>query len=168
MTAALRLGPHHAGRPANPHVHTEDELIISSKKTTQEDPTIPIRPGFEGMHLWWLLDKDTHGTSGIVVSFAEFEKGVAHGLHRHANARETLYIERGSGLMFTRSEIYRVGPGDVITMDPGEWHAFFNDRDEPVGMLGHWDADNYADVAYEEIEDWRPEFEALRSANPGL
>lgn len=137
-------------------------MKIRSKRTTSEDPSIPTRSGFEGMHVWWLLSKDSAGITGAVGAVAEIAPEIAHGLHRHDGYREVLYIEEGNGLFFTDSEIQRIQPGDMVTFEPGEWHAYVNDRASLTRLISFYSADNYEDIPYEEWVDWRPKYEELR------
>lgn len=143
-------------------------MIIASKETTDEDPSIPTRPGWAGMHTWWVLSKETSGTTGVVTCISEFAPGVAHTLHRHANARETLYMAWGSGLMFSDTQIRRVCAGDTITVELNEWHAFMNDRKETVRIIGFYAHDTYADIDYEEMPSSLETYQALRAAHPDV
>jgi quercetin dioxygenase-like cupin family protein len=145
-------------------------MKIRSKKTTDEDPSIPTRSGFEGMHLWWLLSKDTSDTPGVITGISEFSPGVGHGLHRHDGFREILYIEQGSGVAFTDTEIFRAGAGDMVTFDPGEWHGYVNDSAETSTRMAffYYGADDYSEIPYEEWDDWRVRFDELRTNNPSV
>lgn len=126
-------------------------MHIASIATTPEDPTIAGRPGWEGLHVWWLIDRAAAGSSGLVVNQTTFPPQKWHALHRHPHAEEALYIVSGSGLHLSEGEPVRQRAGDVVYIPAGEWHGFANDTDEPTTVLGIFaGAGTYADAGYEE------------------
>ncbi len=56
-----------------------------STQTVAEDPSIPARLGWEGMHVWWLVNKAETGANEIVFVRSDFSAGKMHELHRHPN-----------------------------------------------------------------------------------
>jgi quercetin dioxygenase-like cupin family protein len=126
-----------------------------SRDTTPWDEELSRRPGWEGLRIWWLVDKDETGTEGITMNIAEFPPQKAHEVHRHGNALELAYIESGSGLFISKAEPIRVNAGEVAVAAPGEWHGFYNDTDEVAVMITVWPGvDRYADLGYEAFEGW--------------
>jgi quercetin dioxygenase-like cupin family protein len=107
-----------------------------SIKTTPEDPTIPTRPGWEGMHVWWLVSQAETGSTQIVFDIATFPPGKAHEVHRHPGCEEVTYVIEGSGLHLGDGDPVRQEVGDVCFIAQGEWHGFANDTDEPTTIIG--------------------------------
>lgn len=82
---------------------------------TPEDPEVPKRPGWEGMHVWWLVSKGETGSSKVVLDIAEFPPGKAHEVHRHPNCEEITYVLGGSGLHTSDGEPVRQNEGRPAT-----------------------------------------------------
>ena len=55
------------------------------------------------------------------VFAVHFEAGGRTRPHVHRSG-QVLHIASGEGIVATREERRRVRPGDVITVEPGEWH----------------------------------------------
>jgi quercetin dioxygenase-like cupin family protein len=126
-------------------------MDLFSNRTTSEDPTVAGRPGWEGLHVWWLVDRTTCGANGLVVNQTIFPPQKWHSLHRHPYAEEALYIVSGSGLHLSEGEPVRQRAGDVVYIPAGEWHGFANDTDEPTTVLALFGGvGSYADAGYEE------------------
>ncbi len=90
-----------------------------SISTTPEDPTVAGRPGWEGLHVWWLVSRSETGATGIVFNVTEFPAGKVHDLHRHPNCEEALYVLKGGGLHLSEGEPVRQNEGDVIFIERG-------------------------------------------------
>jgi quercetin dioxygenase-like cupin family protein len=126
-------------------------MDLFSASTTAEDPTVAGRPGWEGLHVWWLVDRESCGASGLVVNQTIFPPQKWHSLHRHPHAEEALYIVSGSGLHLSEGEPVRQRAGDVVYIPAGEWHGFANDTDEPTTVIAFFGGVGaYADAGYEE------------------
>lgn len=108
---------------------------MASPGDTPEDPDIPTRPGWEGMHVWWLVDRDHGGAETALLTVTEFPAGRSHELHRHPNAEEFLYILEGAGLHVTEAGSVRHEEGQVVFVSRNEWHGFTNDGDRPVKLV---------------------------------
>lgn len=52
-------------------------MFKTSRAQTPFDPTIPERPGWEGMFVHWLADRDHGGTRTTVFNVTEFPP-IAH------------------------------------------------------------------------------------------
>jgi quercetin dioxygenase-like cupin family protein len=125
-----------------------------STRTTPEDPTVLNRPGWEGLHVWWLVDRGQTGASGIVFNITEFPPGKVHELHRHPNTEEALYVLRGSGLHMSEGEPVRQEEGEVVFIPRGEWHGFANDTGDPVTVLAVFGGiGSYDEAGYEVLEE---------------
>jgi quercetin dioxygenase-like cupin family protein len=125
-------------------------MYKTSRRETPFDPSIPERPGWEGMHVHWLADRDHGGTGTTVFNVTEFPPNRSHELHRHREAEEYFYVLKGSGLHLTDRDPVRVVEGDLVFVPKNEWHGFANDSGEPalavtvMGGVAH-----YRDAGYE-------------------
>ena len=125
-------------------------MYKTSRAQTPEDPTIPARPGWEGMHVHWLADRDHGGTETTVFNVTEFPPNRSHEVHRHPHAEEYFFVLRGAGQHLTEGEPVALEAGDLVFIPKGEWHGFANDSDEPtlvVTVMGG--VSHYSDAGYE-------------------
>lgn len=65
---------------------------------------------------------------GIVL----FKPGQQLGAHYHKEVEETFYFLSGSGKIIINDQEYRISPGDVYRLEPGEKHNIVNDTDEEI------------------------------------
>jgi quercetin dioxygenase-like cupin family protein len=125
-------------------------MFIASRNNTTEDPTIPMRPGWEGMHVWWLIERQHGGSEHAVFNVTVFPPNKAHEVHRHAHAEEFLYVLQGSGLHLTDGEPVRLQEGEVVFIPMNEWHGFANDMDTPTTVITVMGGvGSYQDAGYE-------------------
>jgi len=125
-------------------------MELRSKTTTAEDPTIAGRPGWEGLHVWWLIDRASAGSERLVFNTTTFPPQRWHELHRHPHADEVLYLLSGAGLHLSEGEPVRQSAGDVIFIPAGEWHGFANDTDEETVVIAVFGGvGSYAEAGYE-------------------
>jgi quercetin dioxygenase-like cupin family protein len=76
-------------------------MYKTSRAQTPEDPAIPARPGWEGMHVHWLADRGHGGTETTVFNVTEFPPNRSHEVHRHPHAEEYFFVLEGSGQHLT-------------------------------------------------------------------
>jgi quercetin dioxygenase-like cupin family protein len=125
-------------------------MYKTSRAETPYDPTIPQRPGWEGMFVHWLADRDHGSTKTTVFNVTEFPPMRSHELHRHAEAEEYFFVLEGGGLHLTEGGPVVLERGDLVFIPKGEWHGFANDRDTPtlavtvMGGVAH-----YSEAGYE-------------------
>jgi quercetin dioxygenase-like cupin family protein len=132
-----------------------------SRNSVDWDHELAEKPGWEGLRIWWLIDREEVGISGVTMNVVDFPPQTAHEVHRHDNAPEVCYIESGSGLLTSDGPPIRISAGEVAIADAGEWHGFYNDTDEMAKMVTMWPGvDRYADLGYEVLPDWRGTLEA--------
>jgi quercetin dioxygenase-like cupin family protein len=125
-------------------------VFKASPDNTPEDSDILTRPGWGGLHVWWLVDRDHGGSESTVINVSEFPPQRSHEVHRHPHAEEFLYILEGSGLHDTDEGSVRMTAGEVVFIPRNEWHGFTNDTDEPVKVLSVFGGvSKYADGGYE-------------------
>jgi quercetin dioxygenase-like cupin family protein len=126
-------------------------VVKRSIADTPEDPTVAGRPGWEGLHVWWLVDREHAGAEGVVFNITQFPPGKVHGLHRHPGCEEALYLLRGSGLHLSEGDPVRQDEGEVVFIERGEWHGFANDGTEPTWVLAVFGGvGSYAEAGYED------------------
>jgi quercetin dioxygenase-like cupin family protein len=122
---------------------------IRSTQNTAEDPEIPARPGWEGMHVWWLVTREADSET-LVVNETIIPPNKWHEVHRHPHAEEAMYVLEGSGLHLTEGTSCRLNQGDVVFVPRNEWHGFANDTDSPVRVIGIFGGvSTYQDAGYE-------------------
>jgi quercetin dioxygenase-like cupin family protein len=132
-------------------------MYKTSRTETPHDRTIPERPGWEGMFVHWLADRDNGGTQTTVFNITEFPPNRSHEVHRHEHAEEYFFVLEGSGLHLTDGEPVRLSKGDLVFIPKGEWHGFANDTDEPtlaVTVMGG--VSHYSDAGYEVLPGSQP------------
>ncbi len=56
------------------------------------------------------------------------------GAHYHDQVEETFYFPEGEPKMIVGGKDYRVRPGDVFKVSPGEAHDIINDTDGPTKL----------------------------------
>jgi quercetin dioxygenase-like cupin family protein len=106
-----------------------------SVENTPQDLAAAARPGWEGLEVFWLVDRASVGAETLVVNTTTFPPHCWHELHRHPHAEEALYVLSGEGLHLTEGEPMRHRAGEVVHIPRGEWHGFANDTDEPTTVL---------------------------------
>jgi quercetin dioxygenase-like cupin family protein len=120
---------------------------------TPEDPEVPKRPGWEGMHVWWLVSGDETGSSQVVFDIATFPPGKAHEVHRHPNCEEVTYVLEGSGLHLSDGEPVSQEQGEACFIAKNEWHGFANDSEQPTTIIGiYGGVGSFAEAGYEVLE----------------
>ena len=80
---------------------------------------------------WWLADRAGTGSADVVSNMTEFSPGKTHGLHRHPNAEEVLFVLE-EGLHLSEGEPVRQRAGEVVFIPRGEWHGAANDSEAPT------------------------------------
>jgi quercetin dioxygenase-like cupin family protein len=132
-------------------------MYRTSRANTPFDPSIPERPGWEGMQVHWLADRDHGSTETTVFNVTEFPPKRSHEVHRHSDAEEYFFLIEGSGLHLTDSEPVPVDAGDLVFIPKGEWHGFANNTDRPaVAVTVMGGVAHYSDAGYEVLPGSRP------------
>lgn len=127
-------------------------MQIASRRNVAEDPDIPTRPGWEGMHLWWLISRSTVGSQVGVMCSTDFPPQKSHALHLHPNADEIFVVIKGGGMHLTENGPVPMAEGDVVFVPAGEPHGFHNDRDETCSAIAFYGGiGEYAEAGYVEL-----------------
>ena len=131
-------------------------MMIASRVNTPEDPAIPTRPGWEGMHVWWLIDRQHGGSRHALFNLTVFPPSKSHEVHRHPSAEEFLFVLEGSGLHLSESDPVPLAAGEVAYIPKGEWHGFANDSDTPTTVVTVLAGiSSYEDAGYEVLPEQR-------------
>lgn len=72
------------------------------------------------------------------MNYVVLEPGERNTEHVHAYSEDTIYIVEGRGTAedVTNNAKYEIGPGDVVTIPPGVWHAVAADLGERLISVG--------------------------------
>lgn len=81
-----------------------------------------------------LLDADGAGGHGG-LSVLEGDPGLVVPAHRHADADEILYVERGAGVLRIGERALRVRPGSAVYIEQGTLHSYEGAGDEPLHAI---------------------------------
>ena len=77
------------------------------------------------------------GLTDAALNYYELTPGesFAFGYHRHEGQEELFYVIAGTATFETEAGAIRVGRGELIRFEPGEWQQGHNDGDERVRAL---------------------------------
>ena len=77
------------------------------------------------------------GLTDAALNYYELAPGesFAFGYHRHEGQEELFYVIAGTATFETETGALRVGRGELIRFEPGEWQQGYNDGNERVRAL---------------------------------
>jgi mannose-6-phosphate isomerase-like protein (cupin superfamily) len=67
--------------------------------------------------------------SAVPVAVGWADRGVNHP-HRHAQMNEIYLVARGDSVAVVAGETVRLGPGDMLVVEPGEGHTFVESSED--------------------------------------
>lgn len=67
-----------------------------------------------------------------------YHPGDTAAAHYHTGCHHMFYILKGEGLMYVDGSSYRLTPGMVAAVGPGEVHWFENDGEENFSFVEFW------------------------------
>ncbi|GHB97577.1 cupin domain-containing protein [Cerasicoccus arenae] len=82
---------------------------------------------------------------GALVQIVEIPPHTTCPDHHHKLQTEVFYILEGRGEMTVAGETIQLGPGDLLTTEPGEMHNAVNPHDEVLRYVvfkTNWDPDD--------------------------
>ena len=84
----------------------------------------------------WTPSDGGHACGAVEFKVTEIQPGYSHRLHVHSSQVEILYVLSGRGVHEDK-EGRRVdfGPGDVVFIPAGCWHANHNPHRDPLRVL---------------------------------
>ena len=79
----------------------------------------------------WGLTKDLvgperMGSEKIRFKITEYQPGFTHKLHMHPAQEEVIFVLEGRGITETREDKIEIGPGSVVFVPAGVYHATLN------------------------------------------
>lgn len=79
----------------------------------------------------WGLTKDLvcperMGSEHIRLKITEYQPGYSHELHMHPTQEEVIFVLAGRGVTETREDKMEIGPGSVVFVPAGVYHATLN------------------------------------------
>jgi uncharacterized RmlC-like cupin family protein len=79
----------------------------------------------------WGLTKDLvgperMGSEMIRLKITEYQPGFTHKLHMHPSQEEVIFVLEGRGITETREDKIEIGPGSVVFVPAGVYHATVN------------------------------------------
>lgn len=83
---------------------------------------------------WRSLVDESIGSKGLRIAIVKFPPGVRTKLHSHEYDQCVLVID-GRGILATKAEEHRVGPGNLIFIPRGEEHWHGSDGDSEFLQL---------------------------------
>lgn len=94
---------------------------------------IPEMEGIKDIKIRWLIsDKD--GASNFAMRLFEVEPGGYSPWHQHEFEHE-MFIVEGSGTAVKKDGEIKISVGDVLFIEPNEWHNFKNTGSEVLKFL---------------------------------
>jgi quercetin dioxygenase-like cupin family protein len=102
------------------------------KRVAREEAEIVPLPG----RVWHSYFGPTNGISELVsLGVSVYPPGSRPEGHVHSAEEETIYCTAGRGRIVTPDETADVGPGVVVHVSPGTFHATEADGPEPLELL---------------------------------
>jgi quercetin dioxygenase-like cupin family protein len=100
------------------------------------DPAKLPTDSFEWGTIKWFITPGTTPGANLTLGEVVMQPGEGHGRHNHPGAEEVLYVLSGSGEQSIDGELsFAVGPGDVIHIPAGVYHATTNTGWSPMHVL---------------------------------
>jgi uncharacterized RmlC-like cupin family protein len=66
------------------------------------------------------------GSEKIRLKITEYQPGYSHKLHMHPTQEEVIFVLEGRGITETREDKIEIGPGSVVFVPAGVYHATLN------------------------------------------
>jgi len=73
-----------------------------------------------------LVEPEHMGAEKIRVKITEYLPGYSHKLHMHPTQEEVIFVLEGRGITETREDKIEIGPGSVVFVPAGVYHATIN------------------------------------------
>lgn len=90
--------------------------------------------GPDGARVQELAGRST-GLASHSLAIISHPPGMATGEHHHTVADEVYFVWRGQGRLRLDGETLPIGPGDTITIRPGQRHKLWNDGPEDLVLI---------------------------------
>ena len=87
--------------------------------------SVPFRPVDWGLTKN-LVGPETMGSEKIKINITEYQPGYSHKLHMHPTQDEVIFVLEGRGITATKDDKIEIGPGAVVFVTAGVYHATEN------------------------------------------
>ena len=108
---------------------------MQTRSIDETEPEVMSRPDMEGLHIRELINEQTVNSREVTLDIGEIPPGKTHVLHRHTNCEEVIYVLKGSIQCLSETGTVRLGEGEAMFVEQGEWHGVTNDSDAPTTLL---------------------------------
>lgn len=95
---------------------------------------VAVFVGADGARIQELVGRST-GVTSHSIAFIAHAVGMSTVEHHHTVADEVYYVQSGIGRIRVDGEMRQVGPGDVVTIRPGQRHKLWADGSEDLVLL---------------------------------
>lgn len=80
-----------------------------------------------------LVGPERMGSEKIMVKITQYEPGYSHKPHVHPTQEEVIFVLEGRGITESEEDKIEIGPGSVVLVPAGTYHATINSSDtEPL------------------------------------
>ncbi len=73
-----------------------------------------------------LVGPERMGSEKIKIGITEYQVGCTHKLHMHPAQDEVIFVLEGQGITETNEDKIEIGPGSVVFVPAGVFHATIN------------------------------------------
>jgi len=80
-----------------------------------------------------LVGPERMGSENVMVKITQYEPGHSHKPHMHPTQEEVIFVLEGRGMTESDEDKIEIGPGSVVFVPAGTYHATINMSDtEPL------------------------------------
>jgi len=101
---------------------------------TRCDEVQPYRTR-DGSLIRELMHPEVHGNQQVSVAEATIEPGAGTDLHIHHTSEEIYFVIQGAGIMTLGDEVFAIGRGDTVCINPKQPHRVENTGNLPLKIL---------------------------------
>lgn len=100
-----------------------------------ENPDTSQLEKLEGIKSWYLINKDTEGSTKGMFEILEFSPGAKQESHRYLNCETVTFVLQGSISHLGSEKPVRLKEWEVVYNPPGEWQGYYNDSDRSTRLI---------------------------------
>lgn len=95
-----------------------------------------VQNGRGTVKTYHVLSSEELGRAGRLYGRVVLDPGCSIGWHQHVGETEPYYVLKGQGTFIDNDKkAYTVVPGDVCTIEEGQFHSIENNSDEPFEFM---------------------------------
>ncbi len=96
-----------------------------------------LQGGKGTVKLYHIQTKEELGKAGRLFARVVLDPGCSIGWHQHKGETEPYYILKGEGTFVDADgSRHTVTPGDICTIEDGQFHSMENNSDQPLEFIG--------------------------------